>query len=112
VPSSRRLHATSCHIGEAASKAGQVINFASGGEGRGYIDKDGNFVPRRRPQAILTTLRGAPILSNDALVDALPTLSDVDLISGQRVVTRPANFYHQPPPMACSRPGVSTNWTT
>ena len=34
------------------------------------------------------------------LVDALPTLTDVDSIGGQRVVTTPANFYHMPPPNA------------
>src|SRR4051812_22610641 len=39
----------SCHIGEAAGKAGQLLNFASGGEGRGYTDEHGNFFPRRRP---------------------------------------------------------------
>ena len=40
----------SCHIGEAAGKAGQQINFHVGGEGRGYTDAQGNFFPRRRPQ--------------------------------------------------------------
>src|SRR6516164_1153126 len=88
----------SCHIGEAASKAGQVLNFASGAEGRGYTDEHGNFIPRRRPQSILTKLRSAPIFPGDVLVDALPTLTDIDLINGERVVTTPANFYHQPPP--------------
>jgi hypothetical protein len=88
----------SCHIGEAAGKAGQVLNFASGGEGRGYTDEHGTFFPRRRPQSILTRLRTEPIFPGDALVDALPTLTDVDLIGGQRVVTTPAAFYHQPPP--------------
>ena len=88
----------SCHIGEAASKAGQLINFASGGEGRGYTDEHGNFFPRRRPQSILTKLRSAPIFPGDAMVDALPTLTDVDSIGGQRVVTTPANFYHLPAP--------------
>src|SRR5215813_11386038 len=87
----------SCHIGEAASKAGQLLNFASGGEGRGYTDEHGNFFPRRRPQSILSKLRSAPIFPGDAMVDALPTLADVDLINGQRVVTIPANFYHHPP---------------
>jgi cytochrome c peroxidase len=95
----------SCHIGEAASKAGQVLSLASGAEGRGYIDQDGNFVPRRRPQSILTKLRSAPIFPGDTLVDALPTLADVDLIDGQRVVTIPANFYHQPPPTALLQTG-------
>jgi cytochrome c peroxidase len=95
----------SCHIGEAASKAGQVLNFASGAEGRGYTDEHGNFFPRRRPQSILTKLRSAPIFPGDVLVDALPTLTDVDLIDGQRVVTTPANFYHQPPPSALLETG-------
>ena len=95
----------SCRIGEAASKAGQLINFASGGEGRGYTDEHGNFFPRRRPQSILTKLRSAPIFPGDVLVDALPTLTDIDLIGGQRVVTTPANFYHQPPPQALLETG-------
>jgi Di-haem cytochrome c peroxidase len=91
----------SCHIGEAASKAGQVVNFASGGEGRGYTDEHGNFFPRRRPQSILTKLRTEPIFPGDALVDALPTLTDIFVdASGQRVVTTPALFYHDPQPKA------------
>ena len=68
----------SCHIGEAAGKAGQLLNFNVGGEGRGYTDEHGNFFPRRRPQSILTKLRTAPIFPGDALVDALPTLTDID----------------------------------
>ncbi len=36
----------SCHIGEAAGKAGQLLNFNVGGEGRGYTDEDGNFFAR------------------------------------------------------------------
>ena len=40
----------SCHMGEAASKAGTLLNFAVGGEGRGYTDAAGNFIPRRRPR--------------------------------------------------------------
>ena len=90
-----------CHLGEAAGKAGQQINFASGGEGRGYTDKDGNFIPRRRPQSILNKLRTQPIFPGDALVDALPTLGDIFIdASGQRVVTTPALFYHDPQPKA------------
>ena len=90
-----------CHLGEVAGKAGQQINFASGGEGRGYTDEDGNFFARRRPQSILTKLRSAPIFPGDALVDALPTLGDIFIDSnGQRVVTTPALFYHTPPPRA------------
>src|SRR5215472_15052918 len=96
----------SCHIGEAASKAGQVLSLASGAEGRGYTDEHGNFFPRRRPQSILTKLRTEPIFPGDALVDALPTLTDVDIdSSGQRVVTTPALFYHFPPPRALFETG-------
>ena len=69
----------SCHIGEAAGKAGQVLNFNVGGEGRGYTDEAGRFFPRRRPQSILTKHRSAPIFAGDALVDVLPTLTDIDL---------------------------------
>jgi hypothetical protein len=91
----------SCHLGEAAGKAGQLLNFASGGEGRGYTDEHGNFFPRRRPQSILTKLRTEPIFTGDALVDALPTLTDIFVdASGQRVVTTPALFYHNPQPQA------------
>src|ERR1051326_1828381 len=87
----------SCHIGEAAGKAGQLLNFASGGEGRGYTDEHGNFIPRRRPQSILTKLRTTPIFPGDALVDALPTLADSFSVGGQQVVSTPARFYHLPP---------------
>ena len=108
----------SCHIGEAGGgKAGQLLNFNTGGEGRGYTDEDGNFIPRRRPQAVLTKLRSAPIFPGDELVDALPTLTDVDCVIGQPagaasgsylstpgkgepLVTTPANFYHVPAPTA------------
>src|SRR3990172_11330947 len=38
----------SCHLGEAASKSGTLLNFAVGGEGRGYTDAAGTFIPRRR----------------------------------------------------------------
>ena len=90
----------SCHIGEAAGKAGQVLNFNVGGEGRGYTDEKGNFFPRRRPQAILTKQRTAPIFAGDTLVDALPTLSDVDMVNGLKVVNTPSSFYHTPNPAA------------
>jgi cytochrome c peroxidase len=68
----------SCHLGEAASKAGTLLNFAVGGEGRGYTDAKGNFIPRRRPDlSILPQLRQTPLFPGDALVDSLPTLQDV-----------------------------------
>ena len=107
----------SCHIGEAAGKAGQLLNFNTGGEGRGYTDEKGDFFPRRRPQAILTPLRSAPIFPGDVMVDALPTLTDVDCVlgqppggaastyrcgtgKGQPVVANPSLFYHEPAPTA------------
>lgn len=90
----------SCHFGEAAGKAGQQINLHVGAEGRGYTDEHGNFIPRRRPQSILTKQRTAPIFPGDMLVDALPTLTDIDLINGQKVVTTPAPFHHNPMPQA------------
>jgi Di-haem cytochrome c peroxidase len=95
----------SCHFGEAATKAGQQLNFNTGGEGRGYTDADGNFVVRRRPQEILVKMRPAPLFVGDTLADSLPTLTDVDLIGGQRVVTTPAPFYHDPKPEALLKTG-------
>jgi cytochrome c peroxidase len=84
----------SCHIGEAAGKAGQQLNFNTGGEGRGFTDASGTFVPRRRPMASLTKLRTEPLFPGDALVDALPTLADIFMLKGERIVTTPALFYH------------------
>lgn len=84
----------SCHIGESGGKAGQVLNFNTGGEGRGYTDELGNFVARRRPMESLIKLRQDPLFPGDALVDALPTLTDIFMFAGQRTVTTPALFYH------------------
>src|SRR5258708_402998 len=95
----------SCHIGEAAGKAGQVINFNVGGEGRGYTDEDGNFFARRRPQSILTKQRTAPIFPGDALVDVLPTLNDLDSFNGSPLLTTPAAFAHTPAPTALLETG-------
>lgn len=96
----------SCHIGEAAGKAGQQLNFNTGGEGRGYTDESGNFIPRRRTQSVLSKLRSQPIFPGDTLVDALPTLTDIDTDStGQRTVTTPALFYHTPSPQALLQTG-------
>ncbi len=88
----------SCHIGEAAGKAGQVLNFNVGGEGRGYTDENGNFIPRRRAMATLTKQRAQPLFPGDALVDVLPTLTDIFSVNGQQVITTPALFYHNNPP--------------
>ena len=80
-----------CHLGEAASKAGTLLNFATGGEGRGYTDADGNFIARRRPLANLPILRQTPLFPGDALVDALPTLTDIYLLAdGTIEVNTPA----------------------
>jgi hypothetical protein len=84
----------SCHFGEAATKAGDVINLHVGAEGRGYTDEHGAFIVRRRVQSILPKLRTQPLFPGDALVDALPTLTDIFRVNGQRVVTTPALFYH------------------
>jgi cytochrome c peroxidase len=93
-----------CHIGEAAGKAGQQLNFNVGGEGRGYTDENGNFFPRRRPQPILAQLRTEPIFPGDVLVDALPTLTDIWVDHGTDVITTPAYFYHYPNPPGTLNP--------
>ncbi len=68
----------SCHLGESASKSGTLLNFAVGGEGRHYTDAAGNFIPRRRPRTDnLPRLRNAALFPGDALVDELPTLTDI-----------------------------------
>ncbi len=67
----------SCHQGESASKAGTLLNFAVGGEGRGYTDAKGNFIPRRRPRSDRPRLRQTPLFPDDALVDEIPTLTDI-----------------------------------
>ena len=80
-----------CHLGEAASKSGTRLNFATGGEGRGYTDADGNFIARRRPLSDLPILRQTPLFPGDALVDALPTLTDIYLLAdGTTEVNTPA----------------------
>jgi Di-haem cytochrome c peroxidase len=100
----------SCHIGEAAGKAGQQLNFNVGGEGRGYTDELGNFFPRRRPQSILAMLRNEPIFPGDALVDGLPTLTDIWVDHGTNVITTPAYFFHYPnPPGQLNPPVASTD---
>ena len=81
----------SCHQGESASKAGTLLNFAAGGEGRHYTDAAGNFIPRRRPRVdILPRLRDNPLFPGDALVDSLPTLTDIYQTTGGIVIGSPA----------------------
>jgi len=80
-----------CHLGEAASKSGTLLNFATGGEGRGYTDAEGNFIARRRPRADMPILRQTPLFPGDARVDNLPTLTDIYLLAdGTIEVNTPA----------------------
>ena len=68
----------SCHAAQAGSKAGTLFNFAVGGEGLGYTTERGEFIPRRRPRTdLLPQVRDEPLFRGDALVDALPTLTDI-----------------------------------
>jgi Di-haem cytochrome c peroxidase len=91
----------SCHQGESSSKAGTLLNFAVGGEGRGYTDTDGTFVPRRRPRSDLPILRQTPLFPGDTLVDELPTLTDVY----QFAAGSPARGRKQPDPGPLLRTG-------
>jgi cytochrome c peroxidase len=87
----------SCHLGETASKAGTLLNFAVGGEGRGYTDAEGNFVARRRARTdLLPQLRTTPLFPGDALVDSLPTLTDIWRSQGQVIVGTPALGFKLP----------------
>ena len=88
----------SCHMGEAASKAGTLLNFAAGGEGRHYTDAKGNFIPRRRARTdLLPQLRTTPLFPGDALVDSLPTLTDIWRSEGQVIIGTPALQFKLPP---------------
>jgi len=85
----------SCHLGEAAGKAGAVLNFNTGGEGRGYTDENGNYIVRRRPQRNLLPraskyLPGTQLFEGDTGVDSLPTLTDIYLVGGSELVATPA----------------------
>lgn len=92
----------SCHLGDAAGKAGTLFNFAAGGEGRGYTDASGNFTIRRRPRLdILPRVRQSPLFPGDAMVDELPTLTDVY----EFVVASPARGRKLPPPGLLLRTG-------
>jgi cytochrome c peroxidase len=95
----------SCHLGEAAGKAGTVLNFNTGGEGRGYTDEEGNYVIRRRPQRDLIPRDGAylpsvKLFDGDTGVDSLPTLTDIYSIGGSQVVATPARQKVDPLPDA------------
>ncbi|MCZ6817086.1 MAG: hypothetical protein O7F76_10405, partial [Planctomycetota bacterium] len=57
----------SCHIGPAASKAGQVVSIGNGGQGRGTTDPiTGRFAARRQPFADLVDLLPTPLDVRDA----------------------------------------------
>jgi cytochrome c peroxidase len=93
----------SCHLGEAAGKAGAVLNFNTGGEGRGYTDEQGNYVIRRRPQKILIPREKAyfpetKLFDGDTGVDALPTLTDIYSLGGALEVATPARQKVDPLP--------------
>ena len=88
----------SCHLGETASKAGTLLNFALGGEGRHYTDAEGNFIARRRARTdLLPQLRTTPLFPGDALVDSLPTLTDIWRSEGKVIVGTPALQFKLPP---------------
>jgi cytochrome c peroxidase len=85
----------SCHLGEAAGKAGMVLNFNVGGEGRGYTDEDGNYIIRRRPQKTLIPRASAylpqvMLFPGDTGVDSLPTLTDIYRVGGALEIATPA----------------------
>ncbi|MBI4586239.1 MAG: hypothetical protein HY717_19690 [Planctomycetes bacterium] len=63
----------SCHFGDAATKAGQVINLAVGGEGRMEMARDGQHVFDR---AII-----------EGLVDAVPTPLEITGPNGEVMVS-------------------------
>jgi cytochrome c peroxidase len=95
----------SCHLGEAAGKAGAVLNFNVGGEGRGYTDEHGNYVIRRRPQRDLIPresryLPGVKLFDGDTGVDSLPTLTDIYSLDGSLLVATPARQKVDPLPDA------------
>jgi len=85
----------SCHLGEASGKAGAVLNFNVGGEGRGYTDERGNYVIRRRPQSTLIPRQSAylpnvKLFEGDTGVDSLPTLTDIYELNGSLIIATPA----------------------
>lgn len=95
----------SCHLGEAAGKAGTVLNFNVGGEGRGYTDENGSYIIRRRPQSGLIArdsayLPAVKLFEGDTGVDSLPTLTDIYSLGGVELVATPARQKADPLPEA------------
>ena len=100
----------SCHLGEAAGKAGTALNFNVGGEGRGYTDENGDYIIRRRPQKNLiprpaTYLPGVALFEGDTGVDALPTLTDIYDVDGSIEIATPARQKADPLPSALLETG-------
>ena len=82
----------SCHLGEAAGKAGTALNFNVGGEGRGYTDENGNYIIRRRPhpvQALNALRRGH--LQFDRRGNPLPHGED----TGRQEITHDPNHAYK-----------------
>lgn len=95
----------SCHLGEAAGKAGTVLNFNVGGEGRGYTDEYGNYIIRRRPQKNLIPrasefLPRVALFDGDTGVDSLATLTDIYRVGDAVEVATPARQKADPLPHA------------
>jgi cytochrome c peroxidase len=100
----------SCHLGETGGKAGAVLNFNVGGEGRGYTDEDGNYIIRRRPQRTLIPRPAAhlpqiALFDGDTGVDSLPTLTDIYQVGGSLEVATPARQKADPLPEALLETG-------
>jgi len=85
LSTARKGSCGSCHLGEVAGKAGQVINLHLGGEGRGFTDENGVFHVRRRLQSgmedVIPTgvqhIVGGQIIEDGRFdaVDSVPRLS-------------------------------------
>jgi cytochrome c peroxidase len=91
----------SCHLSEAAGKAGAVLNFNTGGEGRGYTDEHGNYIIRRRPMSDLIRrdrvfMPDVALFEGDTGVDSLPTLTDLYELDGSLLVATPARQKAEP----------------
>jgi hypothetical protein len=56
------------------------------------------------------SLRQSPLFPGDVLVDALPTLTDINP-PGHIEVDTPARGHKLPAPLGCWRPADSTRWT-
>ncbi len=84
----------SCHLGETASKAGTVVNLGIGGEGRGFLDAEGTFIPRRRVKP--------------GLLDTIPTLTQI-VVNGELVATGMNDAVDSVPRLAPTLIGMAFN---